>query len=85
MKEFRYTIKEKLGMHARPAGLFVSKARSFPCRVTIAGNGGEADAKQILAVMGLELNCGDELILRTEGEQEAEVMAVLSRFLEENL
>lgn len=85
MKEFRYTIRDELGMHARPAGLFVSKARSFPCRITVAGNGKEADAKQVLEVMWLELNAGDEMILRAEGEQEAEALAVLSGFLEENL
>lgn len=85
MREFKYTVKDELGMHARPAGLFVKEAVVFPGRITIVKNGKEADGKKIFAVMELDVKCGDEIILRTEGEQEEEAISVLSRFLEENL
>lgn len=85
MREFKYTVKDKLGMHARPTGLFVKEAMTFPCRITVAKNGKEADGKKIFAVMGLDVECGDEITLRTEGEREEEAMTALSRFFEENL
>lgn len=85
MKEFRYTVRNELGMHARPAAGFVKAARRFPCRITVIKQDREADAKQIFDVMELELCCGEEIILRTEGEQEAEAAAVLGGFLEANL
>ena len=80
MKEFKYVIKDEQGIHARPAGLFVKEAAAFPCKVTI-----EKDAKRIFAVMGLAVKCGQEITLKTDGENEEEAMNKLSAFLEENL
>ena len=85
MKEFKYVIKDEQGIHARPAGLFVKEAAAFPCKVTIEKDGKEADAKRIFAVMGLAVKCGQEITLKTDGENEEEAMNKLSAFLEENL
>ena len=85
MKEFTYTIKDEMGIHARPAGLFVKEAAAFPCAVTITKDGKEVDAKRIFGVMGLGVTCGQEIILKTDGEKEEEAMETLSKFLEENL
>lgn len=85
MKEFTYTIKDEMGIHARPAGLFVKEAAAFPCAVTITKDGKEVDAKRIFGVMGLGVKCGQEIILKTDGEKEEEAMETLSKFLEENL
>ena len=84
MKEFKYVIKDEQGIHARPAGLFVKEAAAFPCKVTIEKDGKEADAKRIFAVMGLAVKCGQEITLKTDGENEEEAMNKLSAFLEEN-
>ena len=85
MKEFKYVIKDEQGIHARPAGLFVKEAAAFPCKVIIEKDGKEADAKRIVAVMGLAVKCGQEITLKTDGENEEEAMNKLSAFLEENL
>lgn len=85
MKEFKYIIKDQQGIHARPAGAFVKAAAAFPCSVTIGKDGKDVDAKRILGVMGLGVKCGQEIILKADGEQEEEAIEALSRFLEENL
>ena len=85
MKTFQYTIKDELGIHARPAGLFVKEAAAFPCKITIAKDGKEVDAKRILGVMSLGVKCGQEITLAADGEQEEEAIAKLSAFLQENL
>ena len=85
MKEFNYTIKDEMGIHARPAGLFVKEAAAFPCAVTFTKDGKEVDAKRIFGVMGLGVKCGQEITLKTDGEKEEEAMETLSKFLEENL
>lgn len=85
MKEFRYTIRDAQGIHARPAGLFVKEAAAFPCMITISKDGKEVDAKRIFGVMGLGAKCGQEIILKADGEQEEEAIQRLSAFLEENL
>ena len=43
------------------------------------------NAKRIFAVMGLAVKCGQEITLKTDGENEEEAMNKLSAFLEENL
>lgn len=85
MKEFKYTIKDEQGIHARPAGEFIKNATAFPCTVTITKGDKEVDAKRIFALMGLAVKCGEEITLKTNGEKETEAMEELSRFLEENL
>ncbi len=85
MKEFRYVITDEQGIHARPAGIFVKEAVACSCNVTISKDGREADAKRILAVMGLGVKKGDEIVLKTDGEGEDEAIEKLSVFLKENL
>lgn len=85
MKEFKYVIKDTQGIHARPAGLFVKEAAACNCNVTISKDGKEVDAKRILGVMGLGVKCGQEIVLRTDGDGEEEAMEKLSAFLETNL
>lgn len=85
MKEFKYVVKDALGIHARPAGLLIKKAAEFPCAVTIAKGDKEVDAKRILGVMGLGAKCGEEVVIRADGEQEEEAISALAKFMEENL
>lgn len=85
MQEIKYTITDEMGIHARPAGLFVKEAATFPCSVTIEKDGREVDAKRILGVMGLGVKCGQEITLRCDGEKEAEAIVALEKLLKENL
>lgn len=85
MKEFKYVVKDAQGIHARPAGMFVKEAAAFPCSITIEKDNKAVDAKRILGVMGLGVKCGQEIVLRADGEKEEEAIAKLSAFLEENL
>ena len=54
-------------------------------KVAIEKGGKEVDAKRILGVMGLGVKCGEEITLRTDGDQEDTAMETLSKFLETNL
>lgn len=85
MKEFKYTIKDAQGIHARPAGLLVKEAAAFPCKVTLSGNGKSVDAKRILGVMSLGIKCGSEVTIQTDGDQEEEAATKLQEFMEANL
>lgn len=85
MKQFSYVIQDKLGIHARPAGLLAKEAAAFPCAVTISKDGKEVDAKRILALMGLCVKCGEKVVISADGEKEEEVIAKLQQFMEENL
>lgn len=85
MKEFTYTVTDPEGIHARPAGLFVKEAASFPCSVTIGKDGKDVDAKRILGVMSLGVKQGQEVVIKCDGDQEEEAAAALEKFLQENL
>ena len=53
MKQFTYTIKDELGVHARPAGLLVKLAKKYASKVTIEKDGKTCDMRKLMAVMGL--------------------------------
>lgn len=53
MKQFQYTIKDELGVHARPAGLLVKLAKQYTSTITIEKNGKTCDMRKLMAVMGM--------------------------------
>jgi len=85
MKQFTYVLKDPMGIHARPASLFVRTAAQFPCSVKIENKGKTVDAKRIIGVMTLCAKCGEAITIQTEGEKEEEAGCALEKFLTENL
>lgn len=69
MAERRVTVGAEVGLHARPVAVFVKAAGNAPADVTVAREEGEpVDAKSMLAVLGLDVRGGEEIVLRAEGE-----------------
>ncbi|MGN1304366.1 MAG: HPr family phosphocarrier protein, partial [Oscillospiraceae bacterium] len=58
MKTFSYTIKDEIGIHARPAGLLAKKAKEFESVITLEKNGKSAAATKLMAVMGMGVKHG---------------------------
>ena len=85
MKEFKFTVKDELGVHARPAGKLVKEAANFESEITIENKGKTGDAKRIFAVMGLGVRCGDTVTVRISGTDEEEAEKRILEFLEKNL
>ena len=86
MKSFTYTIKDPLGIHARPAGLLSKKAKSYAdTAVTINANGKTVNLGQLMKLMGLGIKQGTEVTITCDGANEEEAAAGLLAFLEENL
>ena len=85
MKESSYVVKDELGIHARPAGLLVKEAGKFESVVKIKKGEKEADAKRIFGVMGLAVKQGEQVTVTAEGTDEAEAIAALEVFFNENL
>lgn len=66
MIERRVTIGSRVGLHARPAALFVRRVNDLPIEVSLARNGVEpVDARSILSVLSLNIANGDEVVLST--------------------
>ena len=85
MKEFQYVITDPLGLHARPAGMLVKAAAGYSSAITVATDGGKADAKRIMAVMRLAAKQGHTLTVTCEGADEDAAAAGMKAFMEKNL
>ena len=70
-------IINKLGLHARASAKLTKLAGSFPCQVWVAKGDRRVNAKSIMGVMMLAAGIGSEVVLETDGEQEAEAMQAL--------
>ena len=90
-------VINKLGMHARPAALFVQVASRFKAEVYVSRQSAdptrddvpfEANGKSIMGVLMLQADLGDHLVIRAEGADAEEALRTLvtlveSRFGEE--
>ncbi|HEC24304.1 MAG TPA: HPr family phosphocarrier protein [Chloroflexi bacterium] len=87
MPQVEVTVQHEVGLHARPAALFVKLASSFPCDITIANkttDGQPVNAKSILSVLTLGVNKGHTIVIEAEGEQADEAVAALKELVESN-
>lgn len=85
MKTFEYTIKDALGIHARPAGLLVKEIKKYESTVMIGKNGKTVEGRKLMALMGLGVKCGETVTVTAEGADEEAAAAALEAFLAENL
>lgn len=85
MCEFTYTIKDKIGIHARPAGMLTQIAKEAQSAVTMECKGKIADLKKIFSLMALAVKCGDTVNVKVSGEDEEQVSEKLKKYLTENL
>lgn len=85
MKEFKYTITDPEGIHARPAGELIKAIKDFASKITITKDGKVADAKSIFGVMGLAVKQGQEIVMTAEGDDEEKAIAAIEKFLKENM
>lgn len=85
MKSFNYVITDEVGIHARPAGILVKEAKKYGAKITVAMGGKSADAKKLMALMGLGVKQGDEVTVSVEGDDEESAAAEMEKFFRENL
>lgn len=84
MPEITLTVRNKVGLHARPAALFVQTAKQFSCDVKVTHGEREGNAKSILSVLSLGVDQGAVITIRTEGEGADQVLAALEALVEDN-
>lgn len=85
MKEFSYTIKDEVGIHARPAGLLVKEAKKYESKVMITKEAKSAEATKLMAIMGLGVKCGEAVKVEIAGVDEEQAYEGMKAFFESNL
>lgn len=86
MKQFAFTVRDPLGIHARPAGLLAKAAKAYAdTTITITKDDSTIKATQLMKLMGLAVKKGDEITVTVEGPAEEEAIASMQKFFNENL
>lgn len=78
MPDLRLTVIDPSGLHARPAARFVQAASRFASRIVIRQDGREADAKSLIALLGLTIRPSTEITLSAEGPDAGDALAALT-------
>lgn len=73
----KITINNPSGLHLRPAGILCNTAIKYQSLITFTYDGGTANAKSVLGVLGACVKCGDEIELVCEGADEEEAMKAM--------
>ena len=81
MRSFMYTIKAPVGMHARHAGLLVRQTSRYTSDITLSKGERSANAKGILALMGLGVKQGDLITVTVQGEDEDVAAVELKNYM----
>lgn len=85
MKSFVYTVKDEIGIHARPAGLLAKKAKEFESEITVEKDGKRVVATKLMALMGMGVKCGDSITVTAEGSDEDRAIKEMEEFFSKNL
>lgn len=82
MQEMTLTIKNKLGLHARPAAALVQTAARFKAKIRIIKDDQEVDGKSIMGIMTLAAGYGVTLGFIIDGEDEVPAAAAVRELIE---
>ncbi len=77
-----FTIRNKLGLHARAAALLVKTANHFIADVKIEKDGIEVNGKSIMGILMLAASKGARITLKMEGKDAAQAMETLGQLIE---
>ena len=68
------TIKNNVGLHARPATFFIQRANSFKCSIWVEKDDRKVNAKSLLGVLSLGIAKGMPVLISADGADENEAL-----------
>ena len=74
-------VVNKLGIHARPAAMFVKAANRFECDIFVEKDGEKVNGKSIMGLMMLAAGPGSKLLLYAEGHDAAKAVTEIESLL----
>jgi phosphocarrier protein HPr len=75
-------ISNKLGIHARPAALFVKTANRFSCEIFVEKDGEKINGKSIMGLMMLAAGPGSRVTLHVRGADAVQAIAELEALVQ---
>ncbi len=85
MVEEKVTLKNEIGLHARPASKFIRESIKYKSRIEVIKNEKVYNAKSIMGVLSMGAGKDDEITIRAEGEDEAEAVENLANLVKYGL
>ncbi len=83
MIECELTVQNRLGLHARPASIFVKATGKYKSKIKVTKDNLEVDGKSILGLLMLAAPMGTVLKITADGEDEKQVIEHLTRLFAE--
>lgn len=77
-----FTIRNRLGLHARAAALLVKTANRFASDVTIEKDGLDVNGKSIMGILMLAASKGTKITLKVDGKDSAQAIQILGKLIE---
>jgi len=74
-------VQNKMGIHARPAAMFVKTAARFACQVLVEKDGETVNGKSIMGLMMLAAGPGSKLVVHCEGHDASLAIQELEQLL----
>jgi phosphocarrier protein len=77
----KLTVKNKQGLHARPAAMFVQVANKYEANITVCRDDEKVNGKSIMGILMLGAEQGSEIILEAEGKDAEAALVELERIV----
>ena len=79
--EKKMVVKNKQGLHARPAAFFVQLANKFDSSISVIKDKQKINGKSIMGILMLAAEQGSEIVVIAEGEDAQEAIETLGEFI----
>jgi phosphocarrier protein len=76
-----FLVSNKLGIHARPAAMFVKTANRFSCDIFVEKDGEKVNGKSIMGLMMLAAGPGSRLTIHALGQDATQALAELETLI----
>ena len=76
-----FLVANKLGIHARPAAMFVKTANRFTCDIFVEKDGEKVNGKSIMGMMMLAAGPGSKLTVHAHGQDAPQALAELEMLI----
>jgi phosphotransferase system HPr (HPr) family protein len=77
----RVTVKNKQGLHARPAALFVQIANKYEADISVSKDNEVVNGKSIMGILMLGVESGSEINIKAEGQDAAQAISELEELI----
>ena len=84
MQSITLVVHHEVGLHARPAALFVQAASAHQSEITVSKDGKSGNAKSILAILALAVQKDNEITITANGPDERPALDALRALVENN-